>query len=84
MRIKQLFVFSLAAISLTSCFKDEAPNAECDITKAWVHIDEDKLQDMFFNITDTTKTVMYSDRTIYFTVRPDARLDSICPLFEIT
>ena len=84
MRIKQFLVFSVAVISLSSCFKDEAPNAECDITKAWVHIEEDKWQDTFFNITDTAKTVMYSDRTIYFTVRPDARLDSICPQFEIT
>ena len=84
MRIKHLLLFGMAALSLSSCFKDEAPNAECDITKAWVHIDEDKWQDMFFNITDTTKRVMYSDRSIYFTVRPDARLDSICPQFEIT
>ena len=34
MRIRQLLLFGLAALSLTSCFKDEAPNTECDITKA--------------------------------------------------
>ena len=67
MRIKQFLVFSVAVISLSSCFKDEAPNAECDITKAWVHIEEDKWQDTLFNSTDTAKTVMYSDKTIYFT-----------------
>ena len=74
----------MAALSLTSCFKDEAPNAECDITKAWVQLGEDEWQNMFFNISDTTKKVLYSDRNIYFTVRPEARLDSICPQFEIT
>ena len=84
MRIVQLISFGLAALSLTSCFKDEAPNAECDITKAWVQLGENKWQNMFFNISDTTKKVLYSDRNIYFTVRPEARLDSICPQFEIT
>ena len=73
MRIKQLFVFSLAAISLTSCFKDEAPNAECDITKAWVSLEGDKWQEMFFNIGDTAKNVMYSDKNIFFIRRPDRK-----------
>lgn len=84
MRIRQLLLFGLAALSLTSCFKDEAPNAECDITKAWVSLEGDKWQEMFFNIGDTAKNVMYSDKNIFFIRRPDAPLDSICPKFQIT
>ena len=60
MRIKQFLVFSVAVISLSSCFKDEAPNAECDITKAWVHIEEDKWQGTFFNILKSATIIQYT------------------------
>ena len=41
-----LFVCTL----LSSCFKDEPLNAECDIEEAF--ISGDALEDMFFNVTD--------------------------------
>lgn len=82
MRIKQLLLFGLAALSLTSCFKDEAPNAECDITKAWVHIDN--WERLFFNVSDTAKSVLYSDANIIFSVKPDSDITALAPMFELT
>ena len=82
MRIRQLLLFGLAALSLTSCFKDEAPNAECDITKAWVHIDN--WERLFFNVSDTAKNVLYSDANIIFAVKPDSDITALAPMFELT
>ena len=82
MRIKQLLFFGLAALSLTSCFKDEAPNAECDITKAWVHMDN--WESLFFNVSDTAKSVLYSDANIIFSVKPDSDITALAPMFELT
>lgn len=70
------------AMTLTSCFKDEAPNAECDITKAWVHVENP--QGTFFHESDTVKTVMYSDSRIFFTVKPIADITALPLHFEIT
>ena len=77
-----IFSMALAAITLTSCFKDEAPNAECDITKAWVHTDN--IADMFFQATDTAVNVFYDKNEINFTVRRHADITALAPQFEIT
>ena len=82
MRIKQFLVFSVAVISLSSCFKDEAPNAECDITKAWVHTDNPN--ELFYQLSDTAINVMYDRNDISFTVRRKADVSRLAPLFEIT
>ena len=82
MRIRQLLLFGLAALSLTSCFKDEAPNAECDITKAWVHIDNP--DEFFYQLSDSAINVMYDRTDISFTVRRKADVSRLAPCFEIT
>ena len=41
----------IGILSLTSCFKDEAPNAECDITQAWLHADDPS--EMFYQASDS-------------------------------
>ena len=82
MRIKHLLLFGMAALSLSSCFKDEAPNAECDITKAWVHTDNPN--ELFYQLSDTAINVMYDRNDISFTVRRKADVSRLAPLFEIT
>ena len=73
---------ALSVMSLTSCFKDEAPNAECDITKAWIHVDNP--EDMFFQTTDTAINVRYDMNEILFRVKRKTDVTSLAPWFEIT
>lgn len=68
--------------SLTSCFKDEPLNAECDIEKAWVH--SDNPDETFFNPTDTLITVAYRVNEIKFEVKPKSDLTAMAPIFQIT
>lgn len=82
------FILKVAAIGVacaglfTSCFKDEAPNAECDIVKAYVHVANP--EEMFFNNTDTAIVVFSADSTITFNVRKNADLTALAPQFDIT
>ena len=44
--------------TLTSCFKDEPLNAECDIEQAYIHVDNPEA--MFFSKNDTLVNVLSS------------------------
>lgn len=82
---KQIFVASvLLALSaaLTGCFKEEPLNAECDIEKAWVEVNN--VDDMFYHETDAQVEVLYSSSTVIFNVKPEADLTSLSPRFAIT
>lgn len=73
----------LAAIgTLTSCFKDEPLNAECDIEQAYVHLDAP--YETFFSLADTLKTVPSDQSQIVFTVRKGADLSALAPCFTLT
>ena len=67
---------------LSSCFKDEAPNAECDITKAYIHADNPG--DMFFNSSDTLVSVISTDSVITFNVRRNTDISALAPEFALT
>ena len=82
MKFSTSIITLFVCTALTSCFKDEAPNAECDITKAWVHIDN--AGDTFYQLSDTAINVMYDRNDISFTVRRKADVSHIAPFFEIT
>ena len=82
MRYHQLIVSAIFALALSSCFKDEAPNAECDIIEASLHVDNPT--DIFYNPTDTLVRVLYTDDNISFSVRRKADLTSLAPTFRIT
>ena len=45
-----------ASMALTSCFKDEPLNAECDIEQAYIHVDNPTA--MFFSENDTLQNVL--------------------------
>ena len=82
MRYHQLIVSAIFALVLSSCFKDEAPNAECDIIEASLHVDNPT--DIFYNPTDTLVRVLYTDDNISFSVRRKADLTALAPTFRIT
>ena len=74
-------VMSLTTL-FTSCFKEEPLNAECDIEKAWVHVDD--IDASFYNATDTLINVISTDDKIVFTMRDDADVTAFAPQFTIT
>mgnify|MGYP003451580062 FL=1 len=82
MKYQPLIVSAIFALALSSCFKDEAPNAECDIIEASLHVDNPT--DIFYNPTDTLVRVLYTDDNISFSVRRKADLTSLAPTFRIT
>ncbi len=74
-------VVTMAAIS-TSCFKDEPLNAECDIEKAWVHVDD--INASFYSATDTLVNVISTESKIIFTMRENADITALAPQFTLT
>ena len=72
----------LCSSLFSSCFKDEAPNAECDITQAYVHVDNPG--DMFFNNSDTLINLMCADSVITFNVKKKADISALAPIFSLT
>lgn len=68
--------------TLTSCFKDEPLNAECDIEQAYIHVDNPTA--MFFSENDTLQKVLYTENEINFDVRKETDLTALAPRFVIT
>ncbi len=77
-------VACMAAVGLllSGCIKDEPLNAECDITAAYVCVDN--ADDMFFHASDTLVHVGSDESNIQFTVRRAADLTRLSPRFTIT
>lgn len=76
-------VTSLAlSVLSTSCIKEELPNAEADITKAKVEVDNSDMT--FYQEADKEQTVSYSTDKIIFRVRPTAKVGEFAPVFTIT
>ena len=79
--------FIVAALSmscittLSSCFKEEPLNAECDIEQAYIHADNKIL---FTNPSDTLVNVQSDQTKIEFTMRPFAALTKQAPIFRLT
>ena len=72
----------IGILSLTSCFKDEAPNAECDITQAWLHADDPS--DMFYQASDSLVNVLTDKTDIRFSVKRKADITALAPRFTTT
>lgn len=79
--IGSVFIIATGS-SLTSCFKEEPLNAECDIEQAWVHVDDP--EKIFFNVTDTLVNVPYSKNDITFYVKRKSDISAMSPMFTIT
>lgn len=83
--------FIVAALSmscittLSSCFKEEPLNAECDIEQAYIHADNKILLNLLFtNPSDTLVNVQSDQTKIEFTMRPFAALTKQAPIFRLT
>lgn len=79
---KYLSLAMIGSLALTSCFKDEPANSECDITEAYLHADN--VGEMFYNPSDTMVKVLYTSSDIIFSVRKKADLTALAPRFTIT
>lgn len=77
-----LLALAAATMTLTSCFKEEPLNAECDIEKAYIHVDEPL--DMFVKKTDTLATTDQTANVVTFSVRKGTDRTAVAPLFQIT
>lgn len=70
--------------TLSSCFKEEPLNAECDIEQAYIHVDNKILLNLFTNPSDTLVNVQSDQTKIEFTMRPFAALTEQAPIFRLT
>ena len=84
--------FIVAALSmscittLSSCFKEEPLNAECDIEQAYIHA-ESWLNLWFTYPSDTLKIIQSDQDKIEFTMKPSAPSASLkkqAPMFKLT
>lgn len=83
MKIQNLLLGAAVCCSLTSCFKEEPLNAECDIEQAYVHVDEPT--NIFFAASDTLVNVRSDATDIVFEIKTDT-LDTLklAPVFKLT
>jgi len=68
--------------TLSACFKDEAPNAECDIEAAFVSVDH--ATDVFNNLSDTLVAVPSTSTDIVFAVKRKSQRTQFAPQFKLT
>lgn len=69
-------------ILLTSCFKEEPLNAECDIEQAWVHVAQ--AEDFFLHSGDTILTITSDVNHIEFVLKDSSMIGRFAPHFKIT
>lgn len=72
----------IGSTTLTSCFKEEPLNAECDIEQAYIHVDNPL--EMFYQTSDTLIDVISTSEDINFVVRKSTDRTSLAPTFHIT
>lgn len=84
MKTRHIIILAVVCCALSSCFKEEAPNAECDITSAVVHVDNP--EGMFLQLSDTlwTPNSDLREDVIKFNVRRMSDLTALSPEFTLT
>jgi len=66
----------------TSCFGDEPDYCEADIETATLHVSDPG--NFFFQPTDSMQTIFSTDSIITFSVRGDANVKSLSPVFTLS
>ena len=74
-----LSLSTVCVLSLSSCFKDEPLNAECDIEQAYIHPGS-WMKLWFTNASDTLVNVQSDQDKIEFTMKPFASLKKQAPM----
>lgn len=82
MRNLMILLTGVMCAALASCMKDEPLNSECDIEQVILHTPN--VDEVFFNLTDSVKHVLYSDDAVTFNVRRNAPVEGITLEFKIT
>ncbi len=82
MKKKKAVVLMGGVLLLSSCFKEEPLNSECDILEASVSVAYP--QEVFFHESDSLVHVNSEDNTVVFTVRRSAELSHLSPHFKTT
>ena len=78
-------ILSGCLTTLSSCFKEEPLNAECDIEQAYIHADNKILLNLLFtNPSDTLVNVQSDQTNIEFTMTQFANLKKQAPMFRLT
>ena len=78
-------ILSGCLTTLSSCFKEEPLNAECDIEQAYIHADNKILLNLLFtNPSDTLVNVQSDTTNIEFTMKEFANLKKQAPMFRLT
>lgn len=72
----------LGCTTLTSCFKEEPLNAECDIEQAYIHVDNPL--ETFANLSDTLVNVLSNEQDIKFNVKRHTDISNMAPIFRMT
>ena len=72
----------IGSSTLTSCFKEEPLNAECDIEEAYIHVDNPL--NIFANLTDTVVKVLSNEQEIKFNVKRNTDISKMSPFFRVT
>ena len=82
---QQILFLAAICIGLSSCVKDPAPNQECDIRKAEIHLPHP--EDYFILLNDTIAPILddFGSSTIIFKgVKSTANLTKLTPTFTIS
>ena len=82
MKLYHLLLGAALCSTVSSCFKDEPLNAECDIEQAYVHLDTPT--DVFFAESDTLVNVLSDANDITFEVKEGADVSAMAPTFRLT
>ena len=82
MRFFHVLLVCAFCATLTSCFKEEPLNAECDIEYAYLHSDDPEAT--FYQLTDSLVEVYSTDNVIEFGVKEDVDLTALAPEFVLT
>lgn len=84
MQTKNITILLAAGLCgvMTSCFKDEPLNAECDIEQAYVHTENPT--DIFFSASDTLVNVLSDASDVVFEIKEGADVSAMAPVFTLT
>lgn len=82
MRFFHVLLVCAFCATLTSCFKEEPLNAECDIEYAYLHSDDPEAT--FYQLTDSLVEVTSDRNTITMYVKPYVDFTALAPEFIIT
>ena len=78
----KLACMAVACALLSSCFKDEAPNAEADIEKVSIVVDYP--MQVFYNVTDALVEVPSAQNNIVVETRRQNTVTHYAPTFVLT